>query len=84
MGGLMSTIEGNANENKADASDSDNEEASDCSFASDMEWKISTNNCFCMWASRHLKNNFLVTVMNFEIILQYDTIQYELDIYSEL
>ena len=37
MGGLMSTIEGNANENKVDASDSDNEEASDCSFASDME-----------------------------------------------
>ena len=44
MGGLMSTIEGNANENKADASDSDNEEASDCSFASDMEWKKSANN----------------------------------------
>ena len=37
MGGLMSTIEGNANENKADASDSDNEEGSECSFASDME-----------------------------------------------
>lgn len=37
MGGFMSTIEGNANENKGDASGSDNEEASECSFASDME-----------------------------------------------
>ena len=37
MGGFMSTMEGNANGNKGDASDSDNEEASECSFASDME-----------------------------------------------